>query len=635
MSWSIDKGKFIFHSEFGDSFIPSAGEIYSAVFFQETVRDELITLRDSFPEIRFSRIASVPEIKLEWKDEKIKLSVNINRRGSCVEVLLPSEGGRNYVIHDNTWIYLSPEIELIDALIQDCGIVDLQSIPFSSYIKILEYLRTEEYASISIEDSVSESIQNNTALLTDTPPINLNAKLYPYQETGYRWLKYVTDESCGCILGDEMGLGKTLQVIALLLQRKNAGMGPSLVVAPVSLLENWKREVERFAPDINILVHHGSNRTGRYSFLQSFDVVVTAYSTVSSDLSMLSMVPWDLLVLDEAQNIKNPSATRTICVKELPRRAGIAVTGTPFENHILDLWSLLDFAIPGCVGDKGAFARFYTDDINGAEKIEPTLSALMIRRKVADVAKDLPEKVIIPQPLAMSDIEAMKYEDARQSILDSFDARSATLAILTKLRMYCTHPFIVDPGKVGADPLQASTKYTRLCELLEEIIAANEKVIVFTSYTDMLTILENDIPSRFGIPVASINGATPVEERQHIIDTFSDIDGAAMLVLNPRAAGVGLNITAANHVIHYNLEWNPALEDQATARSYRRGQEKTVFIYRLYYIDTVEEFVNDKIFHKREMSEVAVVGSSGEENSKQLILQAIEKSPLKKGAAYE
>ena len=635
MSWSIENGKFVFHSEAGDVFIPSAGEIYGVVFSQEATRDELVSLTDSFPEIRFSRITSTPEMRLEWKEDKIKLSVIIKRRGSCVEVLLPSIGGRNYVIHENTWIYLSPEIDLIDALVQDCGIVDLQSVSFSSYIRILECLRTEEYASISMEDSVSDSIQSNTALLTDAAPINLNAKLYPYQETGYRWLKYVTDESCGCILGDEMGLGKTLQVIALLLQRKNAGMGPSLVVAPVSLLENWKREIERFAPDINILVHHGSNRTGRYSFLQSFDVVVTAYSTVSSDLSMLSMVSWDLLVLDEAQNIKNPSATRTICVKELHRRAGIAVTGTPFENHILDLWSLLDFAIPGCVGDKGEFARFYTDDINGAEKIEPTLSALMIRRRVADVAKDLPEKIIIPQPLVMSDIEAMRYEDARQSILESFDTRSATLAILTKLRRYCTHPFIVDPDNIGADPLQASTKYARLCELLEEIIAANEKVIVFTSYSDMFAILESDIPRRFGIPIASINGATPVEERQIIIDTFSNIDGAAMLVLNPKAAGVGLNITAANHVIHYNLEWNPALEDQATARSYRRGQERTVFIYRLYYIDTVEEFVNDKLFHKREMSEVAVVGSSGEENSKQLILQAIEKSPLKKGVAYE
>ena len=634
MSWSIKDGLIAFTSD-KEVLIPSARDIFRAVFSQEADRKELLSLKDDLPEIRFSRIASVPEMRMEWKNEKIELSVAIKRRGSSVDVLIPSKGGKNYVIYDNTWIYISPEIELIDALIQECGIVDLQSVPFAAYIKILELLRTEEYSSIAMIDSVSDSIQHNTELFTDSLPYNLEAKLYPYQETGYKWLKYITDESCGCILGDEMGLGKTLQVIALLLQRKNGGNGPSLVVAPVSLLENWKREIERFAPSLNVIVHHGSNRTGRFSFLQSFDVVVTAYSTVKSDLSMLSMVTWDLLVLDEAQNIKNPSATRTICVKELPRRAGIAVTGTPFENHILDLWSLLDFAIPGCVGDKGAFSRFYTDDLNGAEKIEHTLSAMMIRRKVADVAKDLPEKVIIPQALVMNDVEAMRYEDARQSILDSFDVRSATLAILTKLRMYCTHPFIVESSLFEADPLLASTKYTRLCELLEEIIAADEKVIVFTSYSGMFSILEKDIPERFGIPIASINGSTPVEERQAIIDTFSSIDGAAMLVLNPRAAGVGLNITAANHVIHYNLEWNPALEDQATARSFRRGQEKTVFIYRLYYVDTVEEFVNDKIFHKREMSEAAVVGSSGEENSRQLILQAIEKSPVKKGAAYE
>ena len=634
MSWSIKDGLIAFTSD-KEVLIPSARDIFRAVFSQEADRKELLSLKDDLPEIRFSRIASVPEMRMEWKNEKIELSVAIKRRGSSVDVLIPSKGGKNYVIYDNTWIYISPEIELIDALIQECGIVDLQSVPFAAYIKILELLRTEEYSSIAMIDSVSDSIQHNTELFTDSLPYNLEAKLYPYQETGYKWLKYITDESCGCILGDEMGLGKTLQVIALLLQRKNGGKGPSLVVAPVSLLENWKREIERFAPSLNVIVHHGSNRTGRFSFLQSFDVVVTAYSTVKSDLSMLSMVTWDLLVLDEAQNIKNPSATRTICVKELPRRAGIAVTGTPFENHILDLWSLLDFAIPGCVGDKGAFSRFYTDDLNGAEKIEPTLSAMMIRRKVADVAKDLPEKVIIPQALVMNDVEAMRYEDVRQSILDSFDVRSATLAILTKLRMYCTHPFIVESSLFEADPLLASTKYTRLCELLEEIIEKKKKVIVFTSYSGMFSILEKDIPERFGIPIASINGSTPVEERQAIIDTFSSIDGAAMLVLNPRAAGVGLNITAANHVIHYNLEWNPALEDQATARSFRRGQEKTVFIYRLYYVDTVEEFVNDKIFHKREMSEAAVVGSSGEENSRQLILQAIEKSPVKKGAAYE
>ena len=631
MAWNIQNGIFSFSSGTGTIFVPSAEEIYHAVFSQESNQNELDTLKASFPEIRFSRIAAVPEMQMEWVNEKIQLTIFIKRRGQAIVVSLPSKGGQNYVINDNTWIYLSPEIEIIDSLVQECSIDDLCSVSFSSYIKMLECLRTEEYSSLILHNTVSDSIQNNAELFTNEPPHNLNAILFPYQEVGYKWLKFITDESCGCILGDEMGLGKTLQVISLLLQRKNTGNGPSLVVAPVSLLENWKREIARFAPDLNFLIHHGANRTGRYSVLESFDVIVTAYSTVPSDLSMLSMVSWDLVVLDEAQNIKNPTATRTICVKELTRRAGIAVTGTPFENHILDLWSLLDFAIPGCVGEKGAFARFYSDDIRGAEKIEPTLSALMIRRKVADVAKDLPEKVIIPQPLAMSDIEAMRYEDARQTIADSFDSSSVTLAILTKLRMYCTHPYIVDSESIGSDPVLASTKYARFCEILEEIIASNEKVIVFTSYTSMFTIIENDIPHRFGIPVASINGATPVKERQTIIDSFSQIDGAAMLVLNPRAAGVGLNITAANHVIHYNLEWNPALEDQATARSYRRGQEKTVFIYRLYYVDTVEEIVNDKISHKREMSEAAVVGSSGEENSRQLILQAIEKSPIRRG----
>ena len=634
MSWSIKNKLITYSSKAGKELIPSAEEIFRAVFSQEADNDELLSLKDSFPEIRFSKIAAVPEIRMEWIGEKINISVLIKRRGAYINVVLPSKGGKNYVIYENTWIYISPEIELIDALINACGIVDLQSVPFASYIKILELLRSEEYSSIVLIDSVSDSIQHNSEHFTDELPINLKAKLYPYQETGFKWLKHITDESCGCILGDEMGLGKTLQVITLLLQRKNSGNGPSLVVAPVSLLENWKREIERFAPDLNFLVHHGSHRTGRYNLLKSFDVVITAYSTVSIDLSMLSMVSWDLLILDEAQSIKNPSSARTICVKELKRRAGIAITGTPFENHILDLWSLLDFVIPGCVGEKEAFAKYYKDDINGAEKIEPILSALMIRRKVDDVAKDLPQKVIIPQPLAMSDVEATCYEETRQSILGSLDARSATIASLTKLRMCCVHPYVVGLGNIEADPIVASTKYTRLCELLEEIIAVNEKIILFTSYSDMFTILEKDIPKRFGIPIASINGETQVEKRQAIIDKFSNIDGSAMLVLNPRAAGVGLNITAANHVIHYNLEWNPALEDQATARAFRRGQEKTVFIHRLYYVDTIEELINDKIYHKREMSEVAVVGSSGEENSKQLILQAIEKSPLKEGSAH-
>ena len=176
-----------------------------------------------------------------------------------------------------------------------------------------------------------------------------------------------------------MGLGKTMQVITLFLDRQGKAKTPALVVAPVSLLENWRRELQRFAPGLSVLVHHGAKRTGRYSSLITYDVVITAYGTISNDLSMFEMVEWDLLVLDEAQNIKTPTATRTISVKQMRRRAGIAVTGTPFENHITDLWSILDFAMPGCLGAKTEFEKMYPDDVTGAEKIEPFLTALMIR----------------------------------------------------------------------------------------------------------------------------------------------------------------------------------------------------------------------------------------------------------------
>jgi SNF2 family DNA or RNA helicase len=193
--------------------------------------------------------------------------------------------------------------------------------------------------------------------------------------------------------------------------------------------------------------------------------------------------------------------------------------------------------------------------------------------------------------------------------------------------MYCTHPQLVQEDIVSTDPEKYSLKYRRMCEILSEIISRKEKVILFTSYTGMFNILLSDIPSRFHIPVYSINGATPVEERQPTVDTFSAADGSALLVLNPRAAGTGLNITAANYVIHYNLEWNPALEDQASARAYRRGQTKTVFVYRLFYADTVEEVVNNRIELKRALSDTAVIGVTGKQENRDDILKALLLSP--------
>lgn len=373
-------------------------------------------------------------------------------------------------------------------------------------------------------------------------------------------------------------------------------------------------------------MHHGPKRTGLYTDLEMYDVVIISYNTACSDQSLLKMIKWDLLVVDEAQNIKNPGAIRTKSIKSIPRNTAIAVTGTPFENHISDLWSLLDFIASGAFGKLPEFEREYPDDIGGARLLEPILTPLMIRRKVSEVAKDLPERIDVPQVLQMSSEEITAYENEREKILKSFNGENATLPMLQKLRMYCTHPDLLSDGIV-ADPITESSKYERLCELMEEIISLREKAILFTSYNKMFEILQRDLPKRFGIKVMAINGSTPVENRQIIIDKFSEIEGSALLVLNPRAAGAGLNITAANRVIHYNLEWNPALEDQASARAYRRGQTKTVFVYRLFYRDTVEEIINERIDKKREMFGAAVVGTDGSQENSEDIIRALMISP--------
>lgn len=260
--------------------------------------------------------------------------------------------------------------------------------------------------------------------------------------------------------------------------------------------------------------------------------------------------------------------------------------------------------------------------------IEPVLSPIMIRRMVKDVGNDLPEKVVIEQPLLMPESEAIEYERYRDEAVGLSEKEGLSIGVLQKLRMYCTHPAICNSENSLTDVFSSSVKYQRLCEILEEVIASGEKAIIFTSYKKMFSIFNDDIPERFRVPVMTINGDTPVDKRQSIVDGFNAMNSAAVLALNPRAAGTGLNITGANHVIHFNPEWNPALEDQSTARAYRRGQKKTVFVYRLFYTNTVEEIVNDRISRKRQMSENAIIGNIGDEQSRQDIILALQKSPM-------
>ncbi len=603
---------------------PSAEEVYSFVRGDDTevgASNPVVELS----RFHFSKIGSPIKCELTTNDKnEIVLSLYTLRKNNRYIVDMLQGQIIDHCLTSDEWFYLTGDMEHLQQVFEKAGIEESGCISIGQYINILK----QEYFAEGKEiiNLVDPETINSILSCSNEVPAGIKANLYEYQKTGYSWIFNMTEAGQGCILGDEMGLGKTLQIITVFENMKQNGNTPFLVVAPVSLLENWKRECNKFAPDLDVFVHHGGNRTGRATELVKHDVVVISYNTAISDLSMLKMITWACVVLDEAQNIKNPESERAKSVKALNRKTGIAVTGTPFENHITDIWSLVDFAVPGLLGDISTFKHNVSDDVLGAEKIEPVLTPIMIRRLVKDVANDLPEKIVITQPIEMSDVEKLEYERYKIEARNNVESGAAvTLAVLQKLRMFCTHPSLCD-DQVDVDPYLASIKYQRFCEIVEEIISRKEKVIVFTSYKKMFEIFKVDIPSRFGIEIDTINGDTPVDERQKIVDWFNNYSGPVMLALNPRAAGTGLNITGANHVIHFNLEWNPSLEDQSSARAYRRGQINNVFIYRLYYINTVEQVVNERIDRKREIASTVVVGTDGT-SDKSDILRVLELSP--------
>jgi len=429
----------------------------------------------------------------------------------------------------------------------------------------------------------------------------------------------------GSIIADEMGLGKTIQVICLLLDARNAGRAPSLVIAPATLLENWRREIRRFAPTLKVVVHRGVRRTGFPADLRQRDVVITSYETAVADISLLRNLEWEVLVIDEAQAIKNPLAKRTIRLKTLQRRCAVGMTGTPVENKLADLWSITDFVIPSLLGSLDEFTRDHPDTIDGACMLEPVLTPIIMRRRVSDVAQELPDRIDVPQPLELDAESAEVYEVLR---LSAAQYARGNLNTLVTLRMFCTHPWLTNQFTQTVSAADCSVKLQRLFEIMEEIVSENGKALVFTSYQKAVDLLGQELAGRFGIHTDVLDGRTPVEDRQPKIDRFSEVRTPAALVLNPKAAGTGLNITAANHVIHFNLEWNPAIEDQASARAHRRGQTQVVTVHRLFYVDTVEDVINERMARKRQLAETAVVGTDGNEADAQDILRSLQVSPM-------
>ena len=454
----------------------------------------------------------------------------------------------------------------------------------------------------------------------------LRATLRPYQQVGVNWLWFLSELGLGACLADDMGLGKTVQVLALLLAQGERR--PSLLVLPASLLANWKSELQRFAPSLTALCLHPSemNRDTLAALaadpekaLASVDVVLTTYGMVQRQ-EWLKKTDWNLIVLDEAQAIKNPATRQSREVKGLSGRARIALTGTPVENRLSDLWSLFDFISPGLLGSASRFKQF----VHALEGHEPPSYAplrtlvqpYILRRLKTDrsVIADLPDKVEMPAWCGLSKVQARLYGEAVKSLAhalkeqrEGMKRRGLILSTLMRFKQICNHP-----GQALGDgdfAEERSGKFVRLRELVEEIASRQEKVLVFTQFREMTEPLAAFLTQIFGRPGLVLHGGTPVAERKKRVDRFQQEEGPPFFVLSLKAGGTGLNLTAAAHVIHFDRWWNPAVENQATDRAFRIGQKKNVMVHKFVCKGTVEEKIDALIAAKADLASDLLEGA--------------------------
>ncbi|MFB9467708.1 DEAD/DEAH box helicase [Streptomyces cinereospinus] len=451
------------------------------------------------------------------------------------------------------------------------------------------------------------------------PPAGLRATLRDYQLRGLAWLDLMTSLGLGGCLADDMGLGKTVTVIALHLKR--ARTEPTLVVCPASLLGNWQREIERFAPGVPVRRHHGTERT-----LDGLDggFVLTTYGTMRSAAATLAERKWGMVVADEAQHVKNPYSATAKALRTIPTSARVALTGTPVENNLSELWALLDWTTPGLLGPLKSFRARHARAVENGEDQEAVtrlarlVRPFLLRRRKSDpgIVPELPPKTETDHPVPLTREQAALYEAVvRESLLAIGTARGMArrglvLKLLTSLKQICDHPALYlkeEHGPYGGDRLAArSGKLALLDELLDTLLAEDGSALVFTQYVGMARLITSHLSGR-AVPVDLLHGGTPVPERERMVDRFQD-GATPVLVLSLKAAGTGLNLTRAGHVVHVDRWWNPAVEEQATDRAYRIGQTQPVQVHRLITEGTVEDRIAEMLQSKRALAD-AILGS--------------------------
>lgn len=591
--------------------------------------------------LKIRKSAAVPYIHIEpregesgWFDVQTGISVR-DSYGEEEDYTLPDteeresffrkaiESGDDYIYYDDQWIKIDPDVlaQYQEALALQKTISASSKVSKEQLRQILDIY--ENIEGIEYDEGILELKQ--FLIVSEPIPDCFCGQLKDYQNVGYSFLKQHFLSKMGVLLADDMGLGKTVQIIALLAYLyENDNLSPALIVMPNSLIENWKAELLRFLPAARaIYVHQGSSRSRQSEYIKRCDIVLTTYETLSRDQALLGKIRWSCVICDEVQKIKNFKTLAANAVKGMNTNCRIALTGTPVENRLGELWSIVDFAQPGLLKSYYYFRKTYELPIQSGsvdknelvEDLLEKLSPVFLRRTKDVVLKgQLPEKYEINKNVEISDLQRQLYT----IILDEYKNSDENIALATiqKLIMVCSHPRLLlksDIAQMSASQLEEeSPKLYWTIQLLKDLQAKNEKVVIFTGYKRMQAILRQVIYEELGIDTKIINGEVK-GNRLDIIKEFGDVDGFNVLILSPRAAGVGLNIVAANNVIHYTREWNPAIENQATDRVYRIGQKKDVSVFYPILMSpdftTSEERLDTLLQEKRGLMKSVIVPS--------------------------